>query len=112
VGEEMAEHGTQAGYTSDGCRCPVCRDAWAAWYRNYRQERKTKHDERILHGKFIPYGMNVCMFKYEPGVRDHYTHSCGKEPGHDGWHSCPLCRAEWDRPRGEVRTTAEARLRT
>lgn len=35
---ESVQHGL-SGYTSGGCRCEICRAAWAAYHRDYRRRR-------------------------------------------------------------------------
>ena len=46
-------HGTQYGYRSKGCKCAACKAWFAGKSRAYRQRRKARTGERILHGKFV-----------------------------------------------------------
>ncbi len=47
------KHGA-SGYKNYGCRCTECRSGYAALQAAYRQRRKIRRGERILHGRFIP----------------------------------------------------------
>jgi hypothetical protein len=50
---EKNKHGTRQMY-NDGCRCALCRSAWAAYFREYRRSqgrrsRATELRDRDLH---------------------------------------------------------------
>jgi len=49
-------HGTQYGYRIKGCRCVSCREWFNASVRAYRQRRKLRNGERIIHGRFLKDG--------------------------------------------------------
>jgi hypothetical protein len=53
---ELIMHGTVSGYLNYRCRCALCRSAWAEYSRSYRQRRKARTGERILHGRFAAIG--------------------------------------------------------
>jgi hypothetical protein len=36
----MFTHGTTSGYSKRGCRCALCRSAWAAKQRRYTQRQR------------------------------------------------------------------------
>jgi len=44
-----------------------------------------------------------CPEQYEPEARPHDTHMCILAAEHEGWHQCPLCGSQWDKPGGAVR---------
>lgn len=35
-------HGTPGAYTNHGCRCRECRDAWTAYNKENRRQRKAR----------------------------------------------------------------------
>lgn len=52
------DHGSYSTYTNHGCRCVLCRSAWAVWNRRYRRRRRAalETDPSIVeHGKNSTY---------------------------------------------------------
>lgn len=59
-GDGDPRHGTSNGYSNLYCRCQPCRDAHAAYFREYKARLRAKGVPEGQHGTYNAYGNYGC----------------------------------------------------